>query len=285
MLQPQIVLCAVDLTATATHEVELASELCAAFGARLVLHHNVAAVAPGLTRAWEWEAVHRDQHASGGTVDRRLRELMRGMPGSFPVEAAVTTGSLVPIVLDVAARLPADVIVLGSHGWSTEEHTSVAERILARSPCPVLTVHDPAAPAPAVRMRARPGHPPPEVAVPIDGSVEGTAVAAYAFDVARALGVRLHLLHVEPTVSNAAQAAMRRRLAAMVPPDLADRVECHVETGDPVERIMDFLCERLPAYAIMGEHARGFFRRVFTRDTARELLHRAPCPVWFVPPR
>jgi nucleotide-binding universal stress UspA family protein len=188
-------------------------------------------------------------------------------------------------VLDLATRLPADLIVLGSHGWSTEEHTSVAERVLARSPCPVLTVHDPTAPPRAIAMRALPGHAPPEVVVPIDATDAAAAVAAYAFEVARALGPRLHLLHVEPTLSSAAHAATRRRLEAMIPPDLADRVECHVEAGEPVERIMDFLCERLPAYAIMGEHARGLFRRVFTRDTARELLHRAPCPVWFVPSR
>jgi nucleotide-binding universal stress UspA family protein len=33
----------------------------------------------------------------------------------------------------------------------------------------------------------------------------------------------------------------------------------------------------------MGAHARGLLRRIFTRDTSRELLHKAPCPVWFVP--
>ena len=34
----------------------------------------------------------------------------------------------------------------------------------------------------------------------------------------------------------------------------------------------------------MGEHAPGFFRHYFTHDTAREVLHRARCPVWYVPP-
>ena len=53
MQPPKIVLCAIDLTNLATREVEVASEICEAFAARLVLHHNVASVAPGLTRAWE----------------------------------------------------------------------------------------------------------------------------------------------------------------------------------------------------------------------------------------
>ena len=285
MQRPKIVLCAIDLTDLAGREVALASEVCEAFAARLVLHHNVSSVALGLTRAWEWKEVHRDSRESQGEIERHLQSLMRGLPKTFPVEASITTGSLVPILLDLATRLPADLIVLGSHGWSTEEHTSVAERILDRASCPVLTIHDLSGAPASPRLRARPGHPPPEVVVPIDLTDASARVLDYAFDLARALGLYLHLLHVERALASAhAHDATRQRLAGMVPADLTGRVECHLEIGDPVERIMAFLCERLPAYAVMGEHTRDFLRRFFTRDTARQVLHRAPCPVWFVPP-
>jgi len=286
MQPPKIVLCAIDLTNLATREVEVASEICEAFAARLVLHHNVASVAPGLTRAWEWKGDHRDSRESASEIDRSLRGLMNGLPKSFPIEASITTGSLVPIVLDLATRLPADLIVLGSHGWSTEEHTSVAERILARSPCPVLAIHEGPAASAHLPLRGRPGHPAPEVVVAIDLTDASARVLDYAFDLARALGLYVHVLHVEGGLtSSRSHEETRRRLAAMVPADLTGRVECHLEAGDPVERIMTVLCERLPAYAIMGEHARDFVHRFFTRDTARQMLHRAPCPVWFVPPR
>lgn len=286
MEHPKIVLCAIDLTDLARREVELASEICQAFAARLVLHHNIASVAPGLTRAWEWKEVHRDSHESQGEVERSLRSLMSGLPRTFPVEASITTGSLVPILLELATRLPADLIVLGTHGGSTEEHASVAERILDRSPCPVLTTHDPTGAPASLCLRARPGHPPPEVLVPIDLTDASARVLDYAFNLARALGLYLHVLHVEGALtSSQAHDETRQWLAGIVPADLTGRVECHLEAGDPVERIMAFLCERLPAYAVMGEHARHFVRRFFTRDTAREVLHRAPCPVWFVPPR
>ncbi len=39
-----------------------------------------------------------------------------------------------------------------------------------------------------------------------------------------------------------------------------------------------------PALVVMGTHARDFWRRLFTRDMARQVLHGASCPVWFVPP-
>jgi nucleotide-binding universal stress UspA family protein len=211
---------------------------------------------------------------------------MRRLPRTFPVEASITSGSLVPIVLELATRIAADLIVLGSHGSSTDDHTSVAERILGRSSSPVLVIQEGVVSATPLRLRSRPGHAAPEVAVAIDFSNAGSRVLEYALGLARAFGLYLRVLHVEGAlVSRRSTAETERRLAEIVPADLAGRVECHVELGDPAERIMNFLRERLPAYAVMGEHARDFVRRFFTRDTARQVLHRAPCPVWFVPPR
>ena len=74
-----------------------------------------------------------------------------------------------------------------------------------------------------------------------------------------------------------------QRLKARVPEDLEDRVTVRVEIGDPAEKIAE-VAERVGASCLfMGAHARGFLRRIFTRDTSLALLHKAPCPVWFVP--
>jgi nucleotide-binding universal stress UspA family protein len=93
--------------------------------------------------------------------------------------------------------------------------------------------------------------------------------------------VRIHLLHVAPSARTAeALAAMNR----LIPRKLRDRTECHVRVGRPDEEIERYLGEADPELAVMGTHARHFWRRLFTRDTARQLLHGATCPVWFVPP-
>lgn len=284
MRRPEIVLCAVDLTNLAMREVEIASQVCEAFGARLVLHHNVAAAAPGLTPTWQWKEVHRDEHEAATDVERAMRRLMERVPRGVKVEAAVTSGPIVPILLDLANRLPADLIVLGSHGWSTEDHASVTERIVARAACPVLAIHDGMGGPGSMRLRAEDGHPAPEVVVAVDLDAGSMQALEYAFELARSLGLRLHVLHVGRDGANARTLdEARRRLEALVPDDLGARVDCHLETGEPSDQIMSFLYERLPAFAIMGEHAHGLVRR-FTHDTARDVLHRAPCPVWFVPP-
>jgi nucleotide-binding universal stress UspA family protein len=284
MRRPKIVLCAVDLTDLAAREVEIASQVCEAFGARLVLHHNVAAAAPGLTPTWQWKEVHRDAHESVVDVERAMRALMDLVPKGVPVETTVTSGPVVPILLDLANRLPADLVVLGNHGRSTDDHASVAERIVARAACPVLAIHEGGDAAAPLRLRAGAGGSAPEAVVAVDLDEGSMQALDYAFDLARDLGLYLHVLHVGRNgATTLALDEARRRLEALVPDDLGGRVDCHLETGEPSERIASFLCERLPAFVVVGEHARSLVRR-FTHDTARDVLHRAPCPVWFVPP-
>lgn len=59
------------------------------------------------------------------------------------VEALVREGYPATVIEEEAERLPADLIVLGTHGLSGLKHLllgSIAERVVQRAPCPVLTV-------------------------------------------------------------------------------------------------------------------------------------------------
>jgi nucleotide-binding universal stress UspA family protein len=284
MAHIQIVLCPIDFTDLAKQELRLAVEVCEAFGAQLVLHHNLSAVAPGLTRAWEWNELHRGDDVSTAKAEERMRTLLGDIPKTVSATASVTHGPLGTILLELAKQLPADLVVLGSHGWSTPDHASVSERIIDQCPCPVLTVHDADLPARPFRLRPVPGHEPVSVVVPTDFSASGQYAVDYAFGLARKMPLHVHLLHVFAHGTSDRIEAAARTLNDLVPPDLAGQAHCHVEYGEPIDHILRF-SERIEAQLIiMGEHARGFLRRFFTRDTAREVLHRACCPVWFVPP-
>ncbi len=285
MADVKIVLCPIDFSDLSRQELALAVELCETFGARLVLHHNLAAVSPGLTRAWEWNEVHRAEDASSAKAEQRLRAVLAELPKTVTAEATISSGPVAGIVLELAKQLPADVMVLGSHGWSSGDHASVTERIIDGSPCQVLTVHDGVT---ATNFRLRPvnGHPPARVVVPTDLSDEARRVTDFAFTLARRVPLELHLLHVAPRGRGQMDLeSAERRLNDIVPNDVAAQTECHVRQGDAIEEILAFTQGTNPGFMLMGEHARSFLRRFFTRDTARELLHRAPCPVWFVPPR
>jgi nucleotide-binding universal stress UspA family protein len=282
-MQIQTVLCPIDFSDVAAREIDVALEVCRTFGARLVLHHNVTEVGPGFARAWDWDAAHHGSQVSVPAAERRLRDILKTVGGGVAVEAVVTVGPLAATVLSLAQQLPADLVVLGSHGWSTPDHASVTERVIERVACPVLTVQEGGEDRPAFRLHALAGDQPPRVLVPTDFSPGSAAAVAYAFALGRSLPLRLDLLHVVANASRVGPAT--GRLAALVPADAHSPVEVHVRVGAHGEEILAHIRETTPAFAILGAHARSLVRRLLTRDTARELVHRAECPVWLVPDR
>ena len=296
----ETVLCPIDFSTLSDFELALAVEVCETFGARLVLHHNLAAAAPGLHKAWEWEKCHhgRPEEITEPEARRHMGDILNRLPTSIKTEARISRGPVGLVLLYLIKEVSADLVILGSHGWSTEEHTSLSERIIESAPCPVLTIQEGRGDTRAFKLHGADGEIVSKVLVPTDFSEGAAPAVAYAFELARRSPLEVHLLHVqsprdiaimpvnhvEAAVSTAdVLDATRRRLGEMVPPDLADRVECHVEMGAPGDGIMTEAKKLDAELIVMGEHARGFFRRYFTHDTSREMLHRARCPVWFVP--
>jgi len=281
------VLCPVDFSPSTPRQIELAAELCRLFGARLVLHHNLAAAATAAGVGWMWAASHPNGH-SEAEVERRLRELLAAVPDGLASEARTTRGLPSQAVLAVQQATAADLVVLTTHGASTEEHTSIAAQILERASCAVLVLHELAVEGAAPHFDA--GERAVQVVlVPTDLSAESLAAVRFAFELARVLPAELHLLHVAPAARHAGAAAAalaaesERKLRALVPEDLEYRVHHHVEPGDPATAIAR-AAERLhAAYIVMGEHTRSPLRRWLTRDVSRDVLHRAPCPIWYVP--
>jgi nucleotide-binding universal stress UspA family protein len=62
------------------------------------------------------------------------------------VEALVREGYPATVIVDEVAELEADLIVIGTHGHTGLKHLllgSIAERVVQKAPCPVLTVKSP----------------------------------------------------------------------------------------------------------------------------------------------
>lgn len=284
MAQIRTVLCPVDFTDLSRSEVALAVDVCQAFGARLVLHHNLDAAPPGLTRVWEWNELHRGGEISEPEAERRLRALLDEMPKSVGAEASLSRGPIGTVLLEMAKVLPADLILLGSHGCSSEDHASLTERMIDTCPCPVLTI-DKSAHVEHFRLCPATGAPRTPVVVPTDLSAAAGQVFDYAVDLARVARLDLHLLHVMPASSGrAAVDQARSKLEVLARADSTLRTTCHVQLGEPVETILRFSAQVDAGFLLMGEHARGLLLRLLIRDVARAVLHRACCPVWFVPP-
>jgi universal stress protein A len=297
MLQIRTVLCPVDFSALNTRELDLAVEICRSFGARLILHHNVGNAPLGASASWMWHQEHRNGYTPEDLASAHLREMLAALPPEVHPEARLTNGLAAPAILQAEDQVGADLVVLATHGASTEDHASVTEQIVERSHCPVLVLHDGLEPA---LHLAPAGADALDVLVPTDLSPSGERAVAYACELARMLPLRLHLLHVliprrsvrvETGVSmgppqihpEERDDEIRQRLAALVPEDLDQRTSIYVELGDPAEKIVEVSYRLGVSCIVMGAHARSLLRRIFTHDTSRELLHKATCPVWFVP--
>jgi universal stress protein A len=281
MIQIETVVCPVDFTELSQRELDTAAALSQAFASRLIVHHNVSATPPGLTRGWEWDELHRTAAPDQAHAEQLLQRLLARLPAGVRAQACITSGSPFAALMALADSLPAQLIVMGSHGWSTPDHVSFGERVVDRSRCPVLTIPEipggHASPLQAASLQQ-----PLDVIVATDLSSSASVAVEYAFGLSRILPMRLQLLHVAHRSGDAARAS--QTLSARIPADVASVTQVHVACGDPTEQILNFVTQQSPALLVMGQHARGMLRGFLSHDTSTDILHKASVPVWFVPP-
>lgn len=285
MIAIRTVVCPVDFSAATARQLEQASDICRAFGARLVLHHNVTDVAPGAGVGWMWQADHVPP--SGAASDAELRALMRRIPQGIATDACITRGAVTEAVLSVSEAAEADLVVLSAHAGKTDDHASVIEFLLENSSRAVLALHDPGEDERAPMFTS--GKAPVDQAMLVAVNIAHAhhEQVDVAFELARKTGTLLHLLHVDDRESSARpveSTELNERLHELVPKDLAYRTWTHVERGDPAPIIVDIARQLSVSLIVMGEHTRIPVKRWLHRDNTRTVLHNAHCPVWYVPP-
>lgn len=282
MIALKTVLCPVDFSPATTRQLDLAAELSRAFGARLVVHHNLQSFGTGASVGWMWNADHGNPQAA---AEARLRECLSRVPDDVPVEPLITEGPNSRAVLTVAEAADADLVLLTAHETMSEEHASITEKMLEDGRRAVLVLHEPARES-CIPHFASKSNEPQAVLVPTDLSPGSRGAIELGVDLARRLPIELHLLHVLPRTRSRDEPAEEKvssQLRALVLEDLGTRVTVHVDYGDPAEAIARLARQLSAACIVMGGHTRRPLGRLFSRDTSREVLHQAQCPVWYVP--
>jgi len=275
----ELVLCPVDFTEPSRRELRWAVQIASPFGAKLVLHHNLAASPLGLSRGWEWDQLHQAGYVGEDEAETRLQALCGEVPEGIAVEAVVTHGPVGAVLIEMVQRLPADLVVLGHHGLRDPDHASVTERLIEHGQCPILML-PPSTTADGFRRDDATAR----ILVPTDLSDAAVEVMAYAAELARRVALQLHVVHVAPRgTRDAALEMMQATLRSAVPADLREAALIEVERGDPVPTILAAADRIDAAFLVMGEHARGLLSRLFRSDTAHSVLERSARPVWYVP--
>jgi len=142
MLAIRTILHPTDFSEQAEFAFRLAAALARDHGARLILLHVISGsaivygegVVPPLSLEDDRERWEKELHQLGVSDP------------SVPVEHRLKDGDPVTEILAVAEQSSADLIVMGTHGRTGLERLlmgSVAEQVVRKAPCPVLTVRTP----------------------------------------------------------------------------------------------------------------------------------------------
>jgi nucleotide-binding universal stress UspA family protein len=117
------------------------------FGAELVLLH-VVPEPPRLAEAYEMGYTpERFIKAATEEANRLMADMMaKAGDWKVPIVPKVRQGVEFREIIEAAREAGADMIVMGTHGRTGLAHAligSVAEKVVRKSPCPVLTVKHP----------------------------------------------------------------------------------------------------------------------------------------------
>jgi len=140
--------CPIDFSDASRAAMEVAADLARRFGAGLVLLH--AYPIPGYTFPdGSVVASPKMMQEIAEQAERHLEEWRRdaeAIAGAGGVTTEKAVGEPAAEILSYAKDNAMDLLVLGTHGRTGLEHAlmgSIAERVVRRAHCPVLTVRPP----------------------------------------------------------------------------------------------------------------------------------------------
>lgn len=180
-----------------------------------------------------------------------------------------------------AQELHADLIVMGTHGRSGFQPlalASVAEKVLRRARCPILTVPARAGGWPDPLLFKR-------ILCATDFSPASEAAVGYAVSLAEESNATLLLVHVRERLE---RAAARAQLCRALPREARKRgvSEEIVTCGQVAPEILRLAAERKIGLIVMGVHGRNLLDLMAFGSVTHQVVREAICPVLTVrPPR
>jgi nucleotide-binding universal stress UspA family protein len=286
------ILCPIDFSETSFRALDHATDLARRRDADLTVLHVAARTMPPLSAL----AAGTGDAIEGGVRDQvrhdLLEELQRACAQATTgvrVVYEVDEGHVAGLIAERAAR--ADLVVLGTHGHGVVEDLvlgSVAERVLHKSPCPVLAV------PPASERPRDSGF--QHILCALDLSPTSDAVLAHAVALAREGGGQVAVLHVVEVWQGVASSDIhlevggylrreeeeaRKRLLRLQTAADASLVdgEALVVKGRAGKEIVRVAKEREFDLIVMGVEGRDAVGRFFFGSTARHVVRHASCPV------
>ncbi len=295
MVEFRNILCPIDLSDASVRPLAYAATLARWYAARLTVLHVVPTFDPMQVRSGSLGDPVRIVHPM--PREQVLDELRRALDtigtATLDVTLAAEAGDAVPTIVDRAVAIPADLLVMGTHGRSGFDRLllgSVTEKVLRKAPCPILTV-PPHAPA-----RAPADFTFQQVLCPMDFSPSALQAFGFALDLARQVGGSVTVLHAIEWLADEARAhahfnvqEYRQHLVedahARLQALLAEqpRTGCDAEdvvvTGRAYREILEAAAAQEADLIVMGAQGRGGVGLTLFGSTTQQVVRAATCPV------
>jgi nucleotide-binding universal stress UspA family protein len=300
MIEIRRILCPIDFSDDSRHALAHATAVASWYGAAITLLHV------SHPEAFTNPPLLFDELPRGpAMIESALRAAEDEMPkwsqsvtaAGVSVATLIERGSPVRHILERAAALPADLVVMGTHGRSGFERLvlgSVTEKVLRKAPCPVMAV--PPAAVSAGKL------PYTRLLCPVDFSDSSEAALQFACSLAEEADARLTIVHVfdwRPdddlltarfdTVEyfEVLEQEARERLDRLVTDET--RVWCRPETvtahGKPYREVLALADANDVDLIVLGVRGRNPIDLALFGSTANQIVRRARCPVLTVPAR
>lgn len=294
------ILCPVDTSSFSKRALQYAVALAPRSGAEVTaLSVRPVVPPPALWLDYPGSTLPFNPFPTGESEEERVRQFVNEAVGATVKQVIVRDGAPIEEILKTARDLPADLIVMGTHGLGGFEHWllgSVTEKVLRKAACPVLTVPPAAVEAetlPAVTFRT--------VLCGIDFSADSKPIIERGVALAREVSGRLVLVHVLEQFSGnetsltthfdvaefrrAFEADARKRLEALIPAEArtqceAEFVVAHGKASREILRIAEAYQADL---IVLGVHGRNAVDLALFGSTTQYVLHRAHSAVLTVP--
>ena len=288
-----------DFSPPSFKALQYASALAAEFGAKLhLLHVNELGVQePLLASAFRLETDF------GHHLRRRLQAIgAESTPRITPARCHVRSGRIDRQICREARILPADLIVLATHGYRGLKHImlgSTAEKVVRRAPCPVLIVRQREREFVSTRKgaRLRVGH----ILVPTDFSANSRRALECAIEFARRVGARLTLVHmIYPpyyvtntdylpydfgSLLDETRRSARKEMAELVRTTSFRGVPCKTQIADghPAEYLVELAADGRADLIVTSTHGRTGLKQALMGSIAEQIVRYAKSPVMVVP--
>ena len=280
------ILCPVDFFPASERAVSFAAGLAESYDAELKLLHIVPSfVSPFYELPVNSASVTAGlEEGSRRRFDRLIRKLkLTGVNVTIDVQS----GDISDRIDKAIQTYKPDLVAMGTHGRRGAKRWivgSITERLLRRSPVPVLAISS------SWKRRTDPR--PRRILVTTDFSKGTAAALEYAFSIAKENHARVTLLNVLEENRALISVDYRKRLARsvqhklvkLVPEDARPWCETRVEAGTPYHVILGMVKKDKFDLVVMNIHGISMLDRALLGTTAERVLRAAECPILLIPP-